>query len=195
MSKRTSEDSSNAIEIPDPNNYNSGGDEEDVFEGSELDSPAAETPVGGGDDFMHTDDFRRLFVGFVMVDTLVAMRWLDKNGTNIPEGITNIGYAYFYCCSSLKEIKFPKSLTSIGEASFQSCSSLEQVDLLHTKVQELGDYAFYFCTSLREVKIPDSLQTFGYDVFCKCSNLVPSDIGIGYGHDVSKVVAYLRSIQ
>jgi hypothetical protein len=35
-------------------------------------------PAVGGDDFMHTDDFRRLFVGFVMADTLVVMRWLDR---------------------------------------------------------------------------------------------------------------------
>jgi hypothetical protein len=35
-------------------------------------------PAIGGDDFMHTDDFGRLFVGFVMADTLVAMRWLDR---------------------------------------------------------------------------------------------------------------------
>ena len=27
---------------------------------------------------MHTDDIRRLFFGFVMADTLVAMRWLDR---------------------------------------------------------------------------------------------------------------------
>ena len=79
MSKRTSEDLSNAIEILDPNNLESGGDEEEVFEASEFDSAAAdETPAIGGDDFMHIDDFRRLFVEFVTVDTLVAMRWLDK---------------------------------------------------------------------------------------------------------------------
>ena len=50
-----------------------GGDEEEVLEGSELDSAADETPAVGDDDFMHTDDFRRLFVGFVMVDTLVVI--------------------------------------------------------------------------------------------------------------------------
>ena len=36
-------------------------------------------------DFMHTDDFRRLFVGFVMVDTLVAMRWLDRKWHKVVE--------------------------------------------------------------------------------------------------------------
>ena len=77
MSKRTSEELSNAIEIPDPNNLETGDDEEEAHEGSELDAAADETPAVGGDDFMYTDDFRRLFVGFVMIDTLVAMRWLD----------------------------------------------------------------------------------------------------------------------
>ena len=34
---------------------------------------------------MHTDDFRRLFVGFAMVDTLVAMRWLDRKWHKVVE--------------------------------------------------------------------------------------------------------------
>ena len=78
MSKRTSEDIPNSIEKPDPNNLEGGDDEEEAFEGSELDSAADKAPAVGGDDFVHTDDFGRLFVGFVMVDTLVAMRWLDR---------------------------------------------------------------------------------------------------------------------
>ena len=69
MSKRTSEELPNAIETLNPNNLEGGDDEEEVFEGSELDSAADDAPAVGGDDFMHTDDFRRLFVGFVMVDT------------------------------------------------------------------------------------------------------------------------------
>ena len=81
MSKRTSEDLENVIEIPDPNNLESGGDDSEVNDGSELDDAANDTPAIGGDDFMHTDDFRRLFVEFAMFDTLLEMRWLDKNGT------------------------------------------------------------------------------------------------------------------
>ncbi|GMI04071.1 hypothetical protein TrVE_jg11209 [Triparma verrucosa] len=92
MSKRTSEDLSNATEILNPNNLEGGDDEEEVFEGSESDSAADGTPVIGGDDFMHTDDFRRLFVGFVMVDTLVAMRWLDKKWHKVVEKkLTEVG--------------------------------------------------------------------------------------------------------
>ena len=85
MSKRTSEALSNTTEIPDPNNLESGDDEEEVHENSEFDSPADVIPAVGGDDFMATDDFRRLFVEFVMADTLVAMRWLDKKWHKLVE--------------------------------------------------------------------------------------------------------------
>ena len=46
MSKRTSEDLSNTIKIPDPNNLEGGDGEEDVFEGSELDSAADRNSSG-----------------------------------------------------------------------------------------------------------------------------------------------------
>ena len=52
MSKRTSEHIDNGIEVPDPNNLEGEDDEEEVFEGSELDAAADETPEVGGDDFM-----------------------------------------------------------------------------------------------------------------------------------------------
>ena len=64
----------NSFQIPDRNSSGGGGDDSEVFEGSELDSATDEAPAGGGDDFMHTDDFGRLFVGFVVANTLVAMR-------------------------------------------------------------------------------------------------------------------------
>ncbi|GMH78547.1 hypothetical protein TrST_g6519 [Triparma strigata] len=261
MSKRTSKDLADAIAIPDPNNLDIVDDDTEVFEGSESDSATADTPAVGGDDFMHTDDFRRLFIGFVMVDTLVAIHWLDRkwhkvvenklaeleaepfgeiivHGGNdvsfdetnsdamqermeqvtkvvfllnitkigdyacmyasilvvveIPEGITSIGYMSFFMCRSLKHVKFPKSLTSIGYSSFGNCSSLEEVDLLHTKVRGLANYAFQNCESLREMKVPDSLQKLGINVFKNCSELVPSDINES---DNDAVVAHLRSLR
>ena len=78
MSKNTSGDHSNVLEVANPNDLADGCDDTELSEGSnEPDSEESAAAVGG-DDFMHTDDFRRLFVGFVMAVTLVAMRWLDR---------------------------------------------------------------------------------------------------------------------
>ncbi|GMH98193.1 hypothetical protein TrST_g841 [Triparma strigata] len=126
---------------------------------------------------------------------------------DIPEGITIIGDYSFLSFSSLKHIKFPKSLTSIGMNCFGYCSSLEQVDLLHTKVQQLGDYAFFDCRNLRDMTVPDSLQTFGNHVFHECYELIPLHIDVSeeYVSDeesdeervnvTSQVIAHLRSLQ
>ena len=73
-SKRTSEELSNAVEVPDPNSAEGGGDDTEVSEHSESADATSDTSASGGDEFMHTDDFGRLFAGFVMVDTSVAMR-------------------------------------------------------------------------------------------------------------------------
>ena len=77
MSKMISNDFSNTIEVPDLKNLEVVDHEEDVL--------ANETPAVGGDDFMHTDDFKRKFVNFVMIDTLLAMRWLDKKWHKVAE--------------------------------------------------------------------------------------------------------------
>ncbi|GMI00765.1 hypothetical protein TrST_g5020 [Triparma strigata] len=195
MSKRTSEDLSNTIEVADPNSVEGGGDGIELLEGSEFDSAADETPAVGGDDFMHTDDFRRLFVGFVMVDTLVAMRWLDRKWHKVVEKKL----------IELEDEPFGEIIVHGGNdiSSNEAYSDarkkrMEQVTkvvfLLNTtkKVQELGQGTFRVCTSLRVMKVPDSLQTFGGNVFYLCSKLVPSDIDDG---DSNAVVAYLRSMQ
>ena len=79
MSKRTSGDISNALEVANPTDLADGCDDTELSEGSKETDSKESAAVVGADDFMHTDDFRRLFVGFVMVDTLVAMRLLDRN--------------------------------------------------------------------------------------------------------------------
>ncbi|GMI15086.1 hypothetical protein TrVE_jg13968 [Triparma verrucosa] len=109
MSKRTSEDLKNVEEIPDPNNLKGGDGEEEVFEGSELDSAAVDTPAVRGDDFMHIDDFRRLFVGFAMADTLVTM----------PSKVA----------LSLSEMRVPDSLQTFGSNVFINCSKLVPSDI------------------------------------------------------------------
>ena len=64
-----------------------GGDDEDteLSEGSKEPDSKESATVIGGDDFIASDDFMRLFVAFVTVDTLVAMRWLDTKWHKVVE--------------------------------------------------------------------------------------------------------------
>ncbi|GMH97555.1 hypothetical protein TrVE_jg1578 [Triparma verrucosa] len=190
MSKRTSEDLSNAIEIADPNDLELGGVEEEVIEGSESDS-AVDTAAVGGDDFMHTDDFRRLLVGFIMFDTLVTMRWLDRKwhkvvekkliefedepfGEIIVHGGTDLSYDEAWSDTRKERMK---QMTKV-------------VFLLN--ITKVGDYACKFASNLVVVDIPEGIT----NVFHNCYELVPSHIDVrDWNHDVSAVVAYLRSIQ
>ncbi|GMH91444.1 hypothetical protein TrVE_jg11535 [Triparma verrucosa] len=86
-----------------------------------------------------------------------------------------------------------------------STISLENVDLFHTKLQELGKEAFLECSELKSMTIPDSLQTIGNDVFIYCSKLIPSHIDVNHyhgeeeavngGNATSEVISHLCSLQ
>ncbi|GMH83911.1 hypothetical protein TrST_g9416 [Triparma strigata] len=199
MSKRTSDFVSNAIEVLDPNNLEGGGDEEEVFEGSELDSPADETPaVVGGDDFMHTDDFRRLFVDFVMVDTLVAMRWLDRKwhkvvekkltefedepfGEEIVHGGNDISWSEAISDARKERMKqvtkvvFLLNITKVGDCACKWASNLVAVDIPEG-ITIIGNYSFAYCRSLEDIKFPKSLTSIGYYSFWNCSSLEEVDL-------------------
>ena len=78
MSKRTSGDIPNVLEVANPNDLADKCDDTELSEGSNEPDSKESAAVVGGDDFMHTNDFRRLFVAFVIADTLFTMRWLDR---------------------------------------------------------------------------------------------------------------------
>ncbi|GMI15508.1 hypothetical protein TrVE_jg1650 [Triparma verrucosa] len=205
MSKRTSEDLSNVIETLDPNSLDAGDDEEDVFEGSELDSAADDTPAGGGDDFMHTDDFRRLFVYFVTVDTLVAMRWLDKKWHEVVEkklieleGDEPFGeiivhggndMSIYICYGSYEEadsaarermkevtkVVFLLNITKVGDYACYVASIFVVVDIPEG-ITIIGECSFKSCYSLSNVKFPKSLTSIGHHSFEECYSLEKVDL-------------------
>ncbi|GMH82718.1 hypothetical protein TrST_g3591 [Triparma strigata] len=198
MSKRTSEELSNATEILDSNNLEAGDDEEQAHEGSELDSAADETPAAGGDDFMHTDDFRRLFVGFAMVDTLLEMRWLDKKwhkvvekkliefedepfGETIVHGGNDISYEEATSAARKERIKqvtkvvFLLNITKVGDDVCYRASILVVVDIPEG-ITIIGRASFASCSSLKEIKFPKSLTSIGKYSFGNCSSLEQVDL-------------------
>ncbi|GMH85232.1 hypothetical protein TrST_g10925 [Triparma strigata] len=198
MSKRTSEDVETAIEVPDPNNLEGRDDEEEAHEGSEFDSAADETPAVGGDDFMATDDFKRLLVGFVMVDTLVAMRWLDRkwhkvvekkliefedepfggiivHGGNDVSGEEADSDEREERIKQVTKVVFLLNITKVGDYVCYCARSLVVVDIPEG-ITIIGRSYFGGCWSLKEIKFPKSLTSIGVHSFYRCSSLEQVDL-------------------
>ncbi|GMH83484.1 hypothetical protein TL16_g09610 [Triparma laevis f. inornata] len=198
MSKMTSEYLPNAIVIPDPNNLDVVDDEEEVYEGSEFDSAADDAPAVGGDDFMHTDDFRRLFVGFVMFDTLVAMRWLDRKwhavvekkltefedepfGEIIVHGGNNISWSEAMSdarderMKQVTKVVFLLNITKVGDYACYDASNLIVVDIPEG-ITSIGRSSFFDCSSLTTVSIPTTLTSICAYAFHFCTSLENIDL-------------------
>ena len=88
----------------------------------------------------------------------------------IPDSVTKIGYMAFTGCSSLESIVIPDSVTSIGERAFEGCSKLTSVTIPNS-VTKIYNYAFSGCSSLTSVVIPDSVTEIGNQAFTGCSSL------------------------
>ena len=145
---------------------------------------------------MHTDDFRRLFVGFVMVDTLVTMRWLDKKwhkvvekmltefedepfGEVIVHGGNDLSYdeadAREEKTKQVTKVVFLLNITKIGDYACYNASILVTVDIPEG-ITSIGDYSFQRCSSLKDVTFPKSLTSIGNFSFSSCSSLEEVDL-------------------
>ena len=161
-----------------------------------MDSAADETPAVGGDDFMHTDDFRRLFVGFVMVDTLVAMRWLDRKwhkvvekklievgdepyGGMIVHGGNDISAGAIIYWEEMMEqvtkVAFLLNVTKVGYFACWKAINLVAVDIPEG-ITSIGDRSFAGCWCLKDIKFPKSLTSIGEFSFGYCSSLEQVDL-------------------
>ena len=82
----------------------------------------------------------------------------------IPESVTEITFASFYNCKSLKSITIPGTVDSIGESSFRCCNSLDSVYLSDSAI-DIMDYAFYECTNLGQITNLNSIKSIGFNAF------------------------------
>ncbi|GMI11280.1 hypothetical protein TrVE_jg2979 [Triparma verrucosa] len=142
---------------------------------------------------MHIDDFRRLFVGFVMVDTLVTMRWLDRKwhkvvekklieledepfGEIIVHGGNDLSYDEGWSDARRKRMKqvtkvvFLLNVTEVGDYACFCAFILNVVDIPEG-ITSIGFRSFQGCSSLKDIKFPKSLTNIGEYSFAGCSSL------------------------
>ena len=150
---------------------------------------------------MHTDDFRRLFVGFAMVDTLVAMRWLDRKwhkvvekkltefedepyGEIIVHGGNDISPNEAWSDAREERMKqvtkvvFLLNITKVGDYACYCASifaNLVVVDIPEG-ITIIGECSFVGCGSLKYITFPKSLTSIGKESFNQCSSLEEVDL-------------------
>ncbi|GMH87831.1 hypothetical protein TrST_g8533 [Triparma strigata] len=135
---------------------------------------------------MATDDFRRLFIGFVMVDTLAAMRWLDRKWHKVVE-------------KKLTELEDEPYGEVIVHGGNDISDEVAWATAKKERMRQVTKVVILLNITKALQSSVDSLQELGYSVFWECSKLVPSTIDVDdkiNDDDVtSEVVSYLRSIQ
>ncbi len=87
----------------------------------------------------------------------------------IPEGITEINYAFFNC-STLESVVIPNSVTSISNYAFSGCRKLKSV-IIPNGVTNIGEGMFSNCYLLSSIYIPESVTSIGYRAFYNCTSL------------------------
>ena len=103
----------------------------------------------------------------------------------IEEGITTIGRAAFYGCSSLTSVEILNGVTSISQDAFKGCSSLISVEI-PSSVTSIGVCAFEGCSNLTSVEIPSSVTSIGKNAFNGCSSLTIYCVAGSYAEDYAK---------
>ena len=102
----------------------------------------------------------------------------------IPDSVTSIGASAFFYCTSLTNITLSNNITNIGNDAFYSCSSLTSITI-PSSVTNIEDFTFYGCWNLTSITIPDSITSIGRSAFRDCSSLtsitIPDSVtSIGY---------------
>ena len=146
------------------------------------------------DEFMYTPEFRRHFVDFVHVQTLMALRVATK-GFNvaadvlIDEGVRS-GKLMVHGGNDLSHdginarkerhklvtrVIFLLNVTKVGQNACYCAVNLVIVDIPEG-VESIGHSAFAHCRSLTTVSFPKTLSSIGTASFFSCSSLDNVDL-------------------
>eukprot|EP00519_Triparma_laevis_P013942 CAMPEP_0182494864 /NCGR_PEP_ID=MMETSP1321-20130603/3694_1 /TAXON_ID=91990 /ORGANISM="Bolidomonas sp., Strain RCC1657" /LENGTH=556 /DNA_ID=CAMNT_0024698069 /DNA_START=896 /DNA_END=2563 /DNA_ORIENTATION=+ len=136
--------------------------------------------------FMNTNDFRRLFVTFLPLGMLMKTRLLSKSWLEVSDkeldACTNSDAVIFidgkdedYRSNLLqsdsrrlvKDVIFLLNITQIGESSCCYLSKLASVEIPEG-VESIGKSAFCHCSGLKKITFPTTLKSIAPRAFVSC---------------------------
>lgn len=106
----------------------------------------------------------------------VGFKNLSK--VTFPSTLVAIKEGAFKNCSSLSSVTLPESLGLVGNGAFEQCTMLSKVEILSTRLTEIGNSAFAGCI-FEEFDIPSTLQYLGDNAFNGCINLKEVTLPVG----------------
>ncbi|GMH57202.1 hypothetical protein TrLO_g1726 [Triparma laevis f. longispina] len=151
------------------------------------------------DQFMHTPEFRRHFVEFVHVQTLMALRVATKGWNAVADALTDEGvksegvksvelmvhggkdisdgvaYVREEKRALVTRVIFLLNIPKIRERACKSAVNLVVVDIPEG-VERIGERAFAYCRSLTTLSFPKTLTSIASGAFAYCASLENVDL-------------------
>ncbi|GMH68616.1 hypothetical protein TL16_g04973 [Triparma laevis f. inornata] len=146
------------------------------------------------DQFMFTDDFKRLLVDLVQGDMLMTLRLATKAWKRVVDAFIDEGvrsgamivhsgkdvsfqdaYARRGRHALLTQVIFLLNITKVGEYEFFYAANLVVVEI-PDGVESISESAFDGCESLTTVSFPKTLRSIGKSAFANCSSLENVDL-------------------
>ena len=146
------------------------------------------------DQFMFTPEFRRHFVEFVSVDTLMMLRFVTKGYRDAVDAFTDggvrSGELMVHAGNNLSEeedwdrdwrrklvtrVIFLLNAIKVGDRACKYTENLVVVDIPEG-VEIISECAFFSLESLTTVSFPTTLKSIGKEAFCHCLSLDNVDL-------------------
>ncbi|GMI01861.1 hypothetical protein TrLO_g3159 [Triparma laevis f. longispina] len=118
------------------------------------------------DQFMHTPEFRRHFVDFVPVDTLMALRLATKGGNTVADVLIYEGVS-----SGLLMVHDGKNISDNAAEALKGGGALATRVVFLLNITKVGENACYDAINLIVVDIPEGVESIGKEDFCACFSL------------------------
>ena len=120
------------------------------------------------DEFMHTPEFRRHFVGFVPVDALMALRLATKGWNAAADALIDEGVR-----SGELMVHDEKDISNdAAEARKERCTLVTRV-IFFLNITKVGHYACKSAVNLVVVDIPEGVVRISQFAFSGCRSLLP----------------------